>query len=187
MKITPCGKIEENRATMPSQMLKIDNPIQTSRLVLRPFQTSDLADLFEFHSLPAVAQFLYWDARNRDETKQALDRKIGQTHWIGEESVLCFAVVLKASNQVIGEVSLFWRSVEHKQGEIGYVFHPNYGGRGYATEAVQIMLTLGFDELTLHRIFGRCDPRNVASWKLLERLGMRREAHFVQNEIFKGE
>lgn len=67
------------------------------------------------------------------------------------------------------------------------MFHPEFGGRGYATEAAAVMLRLGFGDLGLHRITGRLDARNTASARVLERLGMRREAHFVQNEIVKGE
>lgn len=65
--------------------------------------------------------------------------------------------------------------------------NPDYSGHGYATEAAQAMLALGFTELGLHRIYGRCDARNDASSKLMVRLDMRREAHFRHNEIFKGE
>lgn len=89
--------------------------------------------------------------------------------------------------KVIGDVLLLWISRSHRQGEIGYIFHPDYGGRGYATEAAEVMLRLGFDELGLHRIMGRLDARNGRSARVLERLGMRREAHLVQNEFVKGE
>jgi RimJ/RimL family protein N-acetyltransferase len=80
-----------------------------------------------------------------------------------------------------------WVSREHRQGEIGYVFHPDHGGSGYATEAAEVMLRLGFDQLGLHRVIGRLDGRNTASARVLQRLGMRREAHFTQNEFYKGE
>jgi RimJ/RimL family protein N-acetyltransferase len=104
---------------------------------------------------------------------------------------LVLAVVLPEANQVIGkvigDVSLTLHSQAHRQGEIGFVFHPDYKGQGYATEASQALLTFGFTTWNLHRIFGRCDARNTASYKLMERLGMRREAHFIHNEIFKGE
>jgi hypothetical protein len=66
------------------------------------------------------------------------------------------------------------------------VFHPGYQGRGLATEAAEVVLGLGFDGLGLHRVIGRCDALNLPSARLMERLGMRREAHFVHNEIFKG-
>jgi RimJ/RimL family protein N-acetyltransferase len=82
---------------------------------------------------------------------------------------------------------LHWHSAVHQKGEIGYVFHPDHHGQGFAFEASREMLRLGFDELKLHRIVGRCDARNTASGSLLGRLGMRHEATFVENEFVKGE
>ena len=75
----------------------------------------------------------------------------------------------------------------NRQGELGFVFNPAHHGNGYAAEAARVILELGFEDCDLHRIYGRCDPRNVGSCKLLERLGMRLEGHFVQNERYKGE
>jgi RimJ/RimL family protein N-acetyltransferase len=84
-------------------------------------------------------------------------------------------------------VTLFMNSVEHRTGELGFVFHPDFHGRGYAAEASVELLRLGFEKLGWHRIIGRLDHRNTGSAKLLERLGMRQEAHFVRNEFLKGE
>jgi len=93
----------------------------------------------------------------------------------------------RESGKVIGEVGLKWLSREHRQGEIGFIFNSDYQGRGLATEAAEVMLRRGFDELGLHRIIGSCTPQNASSARLLERLGMRQEAHFIHNEIVKGE
>ena len=95
--------------------------------------------------------------------------------------------MLKATSAVIGDATLFLLSAEHRQGEIGFLFHPDHHGRGYATEAAELLLQLAFEEFTLHRVIGRLEPRNEASVRVLERLGMRREAHFVENEFVKGE
>jgi RimJ/RimL family protein N-acetyltransferase len=162
-------------------------PIKTARLSLRPFQLDDLDDLYSFYSREDVARYLYWTPRNRDQTREVLTRKTNQSQISGEGDNLALAVAVQDSGRLIGEVSLSLLSAEHRQGSFGYVFHPDAGGRGFATEAAQAILQLGFEELGLHRIIGVCDPRNEPSWRLMERLGMRREAHFVQNEIFKGE
>jgi RimJ/RimL family protein N-acetyltransferase len=87
---------------------------------------------------------------------------------------------------VIGEVSLIWRSVTDGQGEVGYIFHPDAQHHGYATEAARALLHFGFGQVGLHRIYARCDARNEPSWRLMERLGMRREAHFRQHIRVKG-
>jgi RimJ/RimL family protein N-acetyltransferase len=104
-----------------------------------------------------------------------------------EGDVLGLAVERRDTGAVIGSVNLFWLSAEHRQGEIGFVFHPDHQGQGFAREAAIEILRLGFEGLELHRMIGRCDARNAASARLMERLGMRQEAHLHQNEFIKGE
>ena len=82
---------------------------------------------------------------------------------------------------------LAWTSSEHGTGELGYVLNPAYFGNGYATEASNAMLALGFEQLGLHRIIARIDARNTASAAVLQRLGMRQEAYLRENEWFKDE
>jgi RimJ/RimL family protein N-acetyltransferase len=93
----------------------------------------------------------------------------------------------EAEKAIVGEVLLAWTSSEHSSGEIGFIFHPGYHRRGYGTRAARHMLAMGFEELRLHRIIGRCEARNIASAALMDKLGMRREAHFRENEWVKGE
>ena len=88
---------------------------------------------------------------------------------------------------MIGEFMLRLTSAESRQGEIGWSLHPDAHGRGLGTEGAREMLRLGFDELGLHRIVAECDPRNDASIRVMERLGMRREAHHLESEFLKGE
>jgi RimJ/RimL family protein N-acetyltransferase len=166
------------------------SPITTERLVLRPFRPDDLDDLHAIHSRPDVARYLYWDARRRDEVEEVLQRKIHQTVLAQENDALCLAITragaARARTGVIGEISLWWRSLEHRQGEIGFVLHPEHQGKGFAHEAASAMLDLAFHRLRLHRVYGSTDARNTASAALMRRLGMRQEAHFVHNEVFKG-
>lgn len=161
--------------------------ITTPRLLLRPFNLDDLNTLHDIQSRPDVARYLYWEPRSREEVREVLARRIEHPTLEAEGDRLVLAVVLRDSGVVIGDVTLVWLSEAHQQGEIGYVFHPGYHGRGLAAEAAREMLRLGFEEFGLHRIIGRCDARNRASARLMERLGMRREAHFRENEFFKGE
>ena len=96
-------------------------------------------------------------------------------------------IVLPETGEPIGDVQLTWTSRQHRQGEIGYIVHPAHTGHGYATEAAALMLRLGFEELGLHRVEARLDARNLASARVLERLGMRREACLVQTRFVRGE
>ena len=104
-----------------------------------------------------------------------------------EGDVLTLGVEVPATGEVIGDVMLRWLSAEHSCGEVGYVFHPAFAGQGYATEAAHAVLHLAFDDLALHRVIARIDARNPMSARVVARLGMRQEAHLVENERFKGE
>jgi RimJ/RimL family protein N-acetyltransferase len=162
-------------------------PLETTRLVLRPFTADDLDALYAIQSRPDVARYLYWKPRDLEQVRAVLATKVHQTILDSEGQGLSLAVVRRDTGGLVGEIKLFWLSAEHRLGEIGYVFHPDHGGKGLATEAARVGLALGFGALGLHRIIGRLDARNSASARLLERLGMRREAHFVRNEFIKGE
>ena len=166
-------------------MEKPEFPITTERLVLRPFTVDDLDAVHAWQSLPEVARFLYWSARTREESRVALEAKKAWPDVVGESCSL--AVQRRDTGEVIGEVHVEWLHEEWRQGEFGFVFHPDHGGHGFATEAAEVVLRLGFVNLGLHRIIGRCDVRNTGSIKLMERLGMRKEAHFRHNDVFKGE
>jgi len=168
-------------------MLSPDYPIRTERLLLRPFEPGDLDAMAVIHGDPAVVRFLYLGVRDRDALRPVLEEKGQRTVLAKEGDSLNLAAVLAATGELVGDVVLFWRSEEHRMGEVGYIFDPAHAGRGYATEAARALLRLGFEELGLHRIVGRLDARNTASARVLERLGMRREGHFVENELVKGE
>jgi len=165
----------------------IDLPLTTERLDLRPFEQGDFDVLVEIQSRPEVARYLYWEPRGPDEVRQVLERKIAHRSLEQEGDVLELAVVDRATRDMVGDVVLMWRSAEHRQGEVGYTLHPRHQGHGYATESARRMLQLGFEQLGLHRIVGRLEPRNTASARVLERLGMRREAHLLENEWVKDE
>jgi RimJ/RimL family protein N-acetyltransferase len=162
-------------------------PLETERLILRPFTPDDFDALFAMHSRPDVARYLYWGPRTEHEVRSVLERKVASRAIGSEGDVLAFAVVLKATNAVVADVVLRLVSQEHRQGEIGYIVHPDHQGRGYATEACRELLRLAFEELKLHRVVGHLEARNVASARILEKIGMRREAHFVENEYVKDE
>jgi RimJ/RimL family protein N-acetyltransferase len=168
-------------------MLRPTYPIATRRLLLRPFTMDDLAALHAIQSRPDVTRYLMWGPRSVDEVRPVLAKRARMTMLESEGDTLVLAMTLPDSGALVGDVNLHWTSAEHRQGEIGYVVHPDHHGKGFAGEAAAVMLRLGFEDLGLHRIVGRCDARNAASAKVLERLGMRREAHLVQNELLKGE
>jgi RimJ/RimL family protein N-acetyltransferase len=162
-------------------------PIRTERLLLRPYTEHDFDALYDIQSRPDVVRYLYVGTRDREQVRESLRQKIAASGLREEGDNLTLAVVLPETGELIGDVILIWHSRDHRQGEIGYTFHPDHGGHGYATEAAEVMLRLGFEVFGLHRLVGRLDARNTASARVLERLGMRHEARLVQNEMVKGE
>jgi RimJ/RimL family protein N-acetyltransferase len=168
-------------------MLTPAYPIVTERLALRPFALDDLEPLYTIQSREDVARYAYWAPRSRDEVREALPARTRMSAVNAEGESLVLAVTLRDGGALVGSLNLDWVSEVHRQGEIGFLLHPDHQGRGYAGEAARVALGLGFEGLGLHRIVGRCDARNSPSTRVLERLGMRREAHFRGNEWVKGE
>jgi RimJ/RimL family protein N-acetyltransferase len=162
-------------------------PRETERLVLRFFVDGDLDALLDMQSRENVTRYLNWGPMSRDQARQLLDRIKTLTGIDDDGDGLRLAGVTKDSGTLIGDFSLWRTSREYNQGEIGFVVHPDHQGRGYAQEAMTALLAVGFEEVGFHRIVGRCDARNVASARLLERLGLRREAHLRENELIRGE
>jgi RimJ/RimL family protein N-acetyltransferase len=162
-------------------------PITTDRLTLRRYRETDHDDLLKLQSNEDVARYLLYGPRTPEQVKEALAGRIADVAMDTDGQALTLAVELTETGQHLGEVTLFVYSAEHRSGEIGYVFHPESAGHGYASEAAKELLRVGFEHFGWHRIIARLDARNTASSKLLERLGMRREAHFVRNEFLKGE
>ena len=168
-------------------MLQPTYPIKTARLILRPFGRGDLTALHALQSRPDVTRYLEWEPRSRAATADVLAGRIEGATLTEPGKSLWIAVELADTGELMGEESLRWTSAENHTGEISVVFHPRHQGRGYAAEAATELLRLGFEELKLHRIVGRCDARNIASASLMEGLGMRREAHLREKELIKGE
>lgn len=164
-----------------------DYPVRTKRLELRPFEMGDLDALHDITRRPEVARFEFWEPKTREEVAESLRLRAGRTGWEDEGDRLGLAIVLPESGAFIGDVSLQWTSKEGRQGELGYLLHPDHQGHGYATEAAEEMLRIGFEVLGLRRISAGCEPRNTGSVRVLERLGMRREGHFRHYAYVKGE
>jgi len=162
-------------------------PLRTRRLLLRPYAQGDVDGLYAYQRLPEVHRYLYTEPRTRAEVEAIVAERAGLAVLTETGKAITLVAELAQTGELVGDCVLFWRSQEHEQGEVGYVFNPAYHGRGYATEAVGALLRLGFEGLGLHRIAGHLDARNTASARVLERAGLRREAHLVENEFVKGE
>ncbi|MFE4516820.1 GNAT family N-acetyltransferase [Kitasatospora sp. NPDC056783] len=175
-------------------MTTLPLPVSTERLLLRPFTPDDLDDLHAYQGLDEVARYLYRPPLTRDQCARSLTRRAAGTVWAEDGDDLCLAVCPvgearggeargAGKEQVVGEVVLKLASARSRQVEIGWIFNPAYAGRGYATEAARAIAELAFAELGAHRLFARLDALNTGSARICERLGMRREAHLVENDL----
>jgi RimJ/RimL family protein N-acetyltransferase len=155
-------------------------------LRLRPVTAGDADALLAYRSLAEVCRYVPFEPMDADQIAQRIAGLWSQST-LGEGNPGMFlGIALADDDRVIGDLSLFGAEPEHRSAEIGWILHPAHSGRGYATEAVHALLHLVFDDLGLHRVTARIDARNEASLRLADRLRMRREAHLVQNEWFKG-
>jgi RimJ/RimL family protein N-acetyltransferase len=159
--------------------------LRTERLLIREFEEGDLEALHELRTREESVRWINEDPPSLAEDRARLERRMTKLRFALTGDALGFAAV--AGGTLIADVSLSLLSAEHHQGELGFIAHPDHWGRGYATEAAAAVLELGFETFELHRIIGRLEARNAASARVLEKLGMRREAHLVENELVKGE
>ncbi len=159
---------------------------ETERMCLRPYTLDDFAEFHDLHRREDVTRYLPWPVRDEEAAREAQQRHLS-LELEAENQGLTLAGFDRDGGRLVGEFVLILRSVEHSRGEVGYVLHPDFAGRGLATEGARHMLGIAFDQLGLRRVIARIDARNRASARVLTKLGLRHEAHLVQNELFKGE
>lgn len=159
---------------------------ETDRLVLREQRESDASDANEYERLEEVARYGSSPPRSLEQSLTYIRDGLAQAR---EEPrrVYDLAITEPGDDTMIGRCGLGIRADAPREAMLWYVVHPRCQGRGYAVEAARSMLALAFDELGLHRVCADIDPRNAASIRVVEKLGMRREAHFVENAWLKGE
>ncbi len=161
--------------------------LTTERLVIRDFVENDWRSIVERTTQESVARYMQWDT-----TTWAEQEKV--TAWIQEQQTLTFDTVGKylefaidKDGVSIGTVGLKRLSTANRDAEIGWDLDPAYWVLGYATEAAAALMDWCFRTLELRRFTSVCDARNTGSYKLMERLGMRREAHHLKSSFIKGE
>lgn len=157
--------------------------ISTKRLILRTLLNSDFDDIYEMYSDEETCKYLLHEPLD-ENNKSSMFIDTLQKDNFDSEGGLNLAVILE--DKVIGVLSA-WRTEMKDTAEIGFTFNKNFSGKGYASEAALALLDFLFVQKELHRVIANCDARNTASAKLCERIGMRKEAHFIQDYWSKGE
>ena len=171
-------------------------PLRTERLVLRPLEASDAADVYEYQRLPEVIRYLPWPERDRAEGYEHTAKRAAGRVLAADGDFFVLAVTLPGTPvdrrpaRATASSATSWcasRACKHAQLELGWVLHPDFQGTGYAREAAGAVLDFVFETLNPHRVQAFLDARNAASAALCERLGMRREATLLEEEYNDGE
>lgn len=159
--------------------------LSTKRLELRPIKSSDKEEFFKYRSNAKANIYQDWIPKNLEEVEAYIKNKPAIPNQ--PNTWFQFGLIEKSSCKLIGDIGIHFMENNDKQVEIGYTLNKDFQGKGYATEALKCIINYIFNVLNKHRVFASVDPRNISSIKLLERLGFRKEVHFVKSICFKGE
>ncbi len=152
--------------------------ISTERLQIRILMMEDKKDFFSYRSLPEVYKYQSWQPKDIKESEDFINNNdVSNLNF--PNKWLQLAICLK-TKQLIGDIGIHFLE-DIQQVEIGYTLSPLYQGKGYAIEAVKSVINYLFIQLQKHRIIASVDPDNIKSIKLLEKLGLRKEAHFIKS------
>lgn len=162
-------------------------PVTTERLTLRPFERGDIDALSSYHALPSVQRYVVKPCRDARDVADALGIMRGQVSLQRPGDTITLAMVARGDQQLLGQVSLNWSDATAGQGEVRFIINPTFSGQGYVEEALGAMFNLAFEHFRIHRVFARCDGRNHHSIKLMQKLGMRLEAHYREHALFQGD
>lgn len=164
----------------------LEPEILTQRLKLSPLMAGDAPAVFEYRADPAVCRFQSFEPGTLEDVERfiaGLESNVFDTPGTWFQ----FAMRLRASGLLVGDLGTHFMADDPRQVEIGFTVAPAHQGRGYATEAVAGILDFLLGPLRKHRVFASVDPRNAACIAVLERVGMRQEAHFRESLWLKGE
>ena len=159
-------------------------PLRTERLLLREFRQDDFDDVHAYASDTEVVRYMDWGPNTHDETQAFLGRMFeAQSQWPREDVNL--AIEHARDRRVIGSIRLGLQG-SSEEADLGYSINRGYWSRGITTEAARALLRVAFQGLGVHRVWAWCDVRNTASYRVMEKLGMRREGLFREHKRVKG-
>lgn len=160
--------------------------MKSNRLILRQFSKHDIDSFFLYRSSPEVAKFQSWENYQYHDAELFV-RKQSEFEPGQPGTWFQFAIALSETNELIGDCALHTLQNESRIVEIGFTLAEKYQGNGYASEAVKALFSFIFDVQGKHKVIAFTDVRNEKSIRLLERVGMRREGHLLENYMSKGQ
>lgn len=177
------------RYTSNAALRAIPRPVrlETERLLLRDAQLSDADAVDRYAGDEQVVKYLFWGPNSPERTREVLQFRVNHQQVDPARRALELAIVDKSSNEVVGGAGLRVADSDALDADLGYVLARAKWGQGIVTEACERLLEVAFGWFGLHRVWASTDADNLASQRVLEKLGLRREAHFVQNKLVKGQ
>ncbi len=154
--------------------------LETERLTLRPPCIEDFEGVHAYASVPENVRFMVWGPNAEEDTRKFLNESIEK--WKAEPIVEYEFIITLKDGRIIGGCGIYLNK-ERNTAMLGWILHRDFWHHGYMTEAANAMMKYGFETLGLHRIYATCNADNTASFHVMERLGMRREAHFIKNRF----
>ncbi|TAE14087.1 MAG: N-acetyltransferase [Oscillatoriales cyanobacterium] len=158
--------------------------IETERLLLRKITLNDASDMFEYASNPEVSEYTMWSTHTSIEDTKYFLKSL--TKMYKRKELVDWGIVHKAEKKFIGTCGYVEWSMTHSRAEIGYALSARYWREGYMSEAVNAIIEFGFREMLLNRIVGRCEVNNIASARVMEKVGMQLEGILRQQLFVKG-
>ena len=163
-------------------MKQPDTILSNKRLLLREFTNLDWIDVHKYASQNIVCQYQPWGPNTEEDSRDFVSQVMQDSL---QEPRTRFAFAIVYNENMIGTGELNIRDITNREGEISYIINPDYWRQGIATEVAMLLIDFGFNILKLHRIFATCDPRNIGSSKLLEKVGMVREGRIREDLLIK--
>lgn len=157
--------------------------LQTTRLTLRNFIDSDLETFLAYRNDPVVAKFQGWGIPYPREKGEAFISSMKERVALKQDGWIQFAVALKDTDELIGDLGCYIKKDDIRQARIGFTLASMHWRKGYITEVIPYLLEYLFEDMDIHRVAADCDVENIASYRTLEKLGFRREAHFVESYL----
>jgi RimJ/RimL family protein N-acetyltransferase len=159
-------------------------PIIGQQVLLRDFRKEDWQAVHEYASQEVVTWYMPWGPNQVKDTKAFVARAMKEANKVNR-TVYSLAVELRETECLVGGAHISIEDKFNRKGEIGYVLHPDVWKHGIGTEIAKLLIEFGFNKLALHRIYTTCDPRNVASMRVLEKAGMQREGLLRDDMLLK--
>ncbi|MBI5403891.1 MAG: GNAT family N-acetyltransferase [Ignavibacteriae bacterium] len=153
--------------------------LETERLIIRPITPDDKNEVFEYRSDRETNKYQGWIPATVSDVETFIGRVSKQIN--EPETWFQFVIIKKETKKIVGDLGIHFFGSENKQAEIGCTLNKDFQNKGYATESVKRVIDYLFKDLNKHRIITSIDPENINSIRLVERIGFRKEAHFVES------